>query len=354
MERFRKILITDLSESERDKIESFDYNRSKEIILPDSFLYSHKKEDFTACQHNILILLFEALQPYMREDEPAKVDLDQSCKVLINTFEIMSSHLFASYVCRSAIDLLDLPFGFPLINAKTGRTEIVWESIITMVEEVCYTSFLRLTVNSKFFPVLTYSEKWRGGTRLSKEQILRTKDNHTKIILELLLHHHNYSRFPINSFDLWPDDLRNILGLPEYLRLDEIVFNVVEPARRWFKSFDSIAFDYEFVEKNPGSRKEKKIITRRRKERYLSVAIYENTPEQEEESMASRWLKRILNDPSMVEYAKDAIVKSGKMPFFESKCSYFHSLLDSGEMTQAHVDNTLKKILREKLDFQMP
>ena len=45
------------------------------IILPNSFTFSYKAERFTACQHDILLLIFERLQGFMTSGSPLDKEL---------------------------------------------------------------------------------------------------------------------------------------------------------------------------------------------------------------------------------------------------------------------------------------
>ena len=53
------------------------------IILPNSFTFSYRNENFTACQHDILLLVFESLQGYMTSSAPHELTIEQ--KVTIDT-----------------------------------------------------------------------------------------------------------------------------------------------------------------------------------------------------------------------------------------------------------------------------
>ena len=154
------------------------------IILPNSFTFSYRNENFTACQHDILLLVFESLQGYMTSSAPHELTIEQ--KVTIDTTEIMGNRN-KEHVLEAARKLQSLEFGFRYIRDELGNVNRVWGVFVTTVEDIKDTPYMRLTINKDIFPVLTYYGESVGGTLLLKEPSLETKGKHAKTIREMLI-----------------------------------------------------------------------------------------------------------------------------------------------------------------------
>ena len=315
------------------------------IILPNSFTFSYKAERFTACQHDILLLIFERLQGFMTSGSPLDKELYREQKVTIDCSEIMDPR-HKEHVIRAALDLRDLEFGFRYIRDELGNVNRVWGVCITTVEDVKDTSLIRLTINRDIFPVLTYYGESVGGTFLQKGPALETKGRHTKTIRNMLI-----SRKGIGQFQVELDEFKRMLGLSPQYRPSCLRKDILEPVRRWLLENSDIWFEYELIrEKVPG---------RRARSNAIFIWIYSRDkdgmkkPSGNDYMLIYNWLNMSnVTDPdgSVIRYA-DAICESGRMHFLASKCRYYKEKVAEGEIDRPHAVNIFRKILSE--DFGM-
>ena len=315
------------------------------LILPNSFTFSYKAENFTACQHDILILIFEKLQGFMTTGCPPDKETCSEQKVTIDCSEIMDIR-HKEHVIQAALGLRDLQFGFRYSRDELGNVNRVWGVFVTTVEDIRDTSFIRLTINRDIFPVLTYYGESVGGTFLLKGPALETKGRHTKTIRNMLI-----SRKGIGQFQVELDEFKRMLGLSPQYRPSCLRKDILEPVRRWLLENSDIWFEYELIrEKVPG---------RRARSNAIFIWIYSRDkdgmkkPSGNDYMLIYNWLNMSnVTDPdgSVIRYA-DAICESGRMHFLASKCRYYKEKVAEGEIDRPHAVNIFRKILSE--DFGM-
>lgn len=316
------------------------------LILPNSFTFSYKAENFTACQHDILILIFEKLQGFMTTGCPLDKELCSEQKVTIDCSEIMDIR-HKEHVIQAALGLRDLQFGFRYIRDELGNVNRVWGVFVTTVEDIRDTSFIRLTINRDIFPVLTYYGESVGGTFLLKGPALETKGRHTKTIRNMLI-----SRKGLGQFRTDLDEFKLMLGLSTKYRPSCLRKDILEPVRRWLLENSDIWFEYEIQrEKVPGRKARSNAIfiwiyTRGKdafRRDYGDYSTVYNSL-----VMASR-----KPDLGVVQFV-DRICESGRLHFAASKCRYYGGLVRSGEMDRAHAVNIVRKIMLEDFSIDLP
>lgn len=114
------------------------------------------------------------LQGFMTTGCPLDKELCSEQKVTIDCSEIMDIR-YKEHVIQAALGLRDLQFGFRYIRDELGNVNRVWGVLVTTVEDIRDTSFIRLTINRDIFPVLTCYVESVGGTFLLKGPALETK-----------------------------------------------------------------------------------------------------------------------------------------------------------------------------------
>ena len=347
----RKITLTDLSAGDYRKMESVDKEKISQrasLILPNSFTFSYKAESFTACQHDILILIFEKLQGFMTHDVPLDKEMCQEQKVTIDCSEIMDSR-HKEHVIKAAMGLRDLEFGFRYIRDEVGNANRVWGVFVTTVEDVMDTSLIRLTINRDIFPVLTYYGGSVGGTFLLKEPALETKGRHTKTIRNMLISRRGLGQFKENL-----DEFKKMLGLSAEYRPACLQKDILEPVRRWLLENSDIWFEYELL-------KEK---TEGRKPRSVSIFfwIYSRANDGSGKKSSSddyvtvyNWVRMARSDYMSIGNVTitDTVCASGRMHHLASKCRYYNSLVSDGSMERDHALNIFRKILSEDYGIVM-
>ena len=320
--------------------------KSSRMILPNSFTFSYRNEHFTACQHDILILLFEKLQGFMTTRAPQGCPVER--KVTVDASEVMRTNN-KEHVLEAARGLMDLEFGFRYIRDEFGNVNRVWGVFITTVEDIKGTSLMRLTINPDIFPVLTYYGESVGGTLLLKDPALETKGRHAKTIREMLI-----SRRDIGYIREDLDEFKRMLGLsPEY-RPSCLRKDILEPVRTYLEKESDIWFEYEILsERVPG-----------RKSRGTSIFIWIYTrtgrATQRKGSFSDYntvWscARTLAGDPCShrgIEIA-DAVCAAGRLHFMADKCRFYLSRAASGEMTREHADNTIRKILHDEFSLDV-
>ena len=349
-QELKTIRVSDLAPSDFNlaPVDKERLTQKARLILPNSFTFSYKAENFTACQHDILILIFEKLQGFMTNMVPLDKEMIEEQKVTIDCSEIMDSR-HKEHVIQAALGLRDLEFGFRYIRDEVGNANRVWGVFVTTVEDVRDTSLIRLTINRDIFPVLTYYGESVGGTFLLKEPALETKGRHTKTIRNMLL-----SRKGIGQFQENLDEFKKMLGLsPEY-RPSCLKKDILEPVRRWLYENSDIWFEYEILlEKQPG---------RRAKSKSIFIWIFTKADDgsgrwssSDDYCTVYNWIRMTARDclsPSHLHIC-DTICSSGRMHHLAGKCRYYGEQIRNGEITQKHAANVFRKILSEDFGIAM-
>lgn len=328
-------------------LETEKVNQRAKLILPNSFTFSYKAESFTACQHDILILVFEKLQGFMTNTVPLDMEMISEHKVTIDCSEIMDSR-HKAHVIEAALGLRNLEFGFRYIRDEVGNASRVWGVFITTVEDVLDTSLIRLTINRDIFPVLTYYGESVGGTFLAKGPALETKGRHTKTIRNMLI-----SRKGLGQFKEDLGELKKILGLSEEYRPACLRKDILEPVRKWLLENSDIWFEYEILkEKVPGKKAKSSSV-------FFWIYTKDTSKDSERKSSSDdyctvfNWVRRVSSkyvSQSNINIT-DAICDSGRMHHLASKCRYYSAMVRSGEISADHAENIFRKILSE--DFQI-
>lgn len=320
-------------------------NRAK-MILPNSFTFSYKNTAFTACQHDILILLFEKIQRLMTNTAPLDKDLLDEQKVTIDASLIMKGRN-KEHVLQSARALMDIEFGFRYIRDERGNANRVWGVFVTTVEDIKGTDFISITINRDILPVLTYYGPSVGGTLLLRDPELETKGRHAKIIRSMLI-----SRRGIGSWRESLSDFKMMLGLSSEYRPSCLKKDILEPVRKWLLENSDIWFEYEMLtEKIPG-----------RKSRAESIFFWVYSSESPsgdrkcfgDYSIVYAWMKRITGDPMShrsIEMA-DAAAESGRLHHLADKCRFYGAQVRSGDMEEGHATNIIRKILLDDLGIR--
>lgn len=316
------------------------------IILPNSFTFSYRNENFTACQHDILLLVFEALQGHMTSSAPHELAIEQ--KVTIDTTEIMGNRN-KEHVLEAARRLQSLEFGFRYIRDELGNVNRVWGVFVTTVEDIKDTPYMRLTINKDIFPVLTYYGESVGGTLLLKESSLETKGKHAKTIREMLI-----SRRGIGYFKEDLDEFKRMLGLSEQYRPACLRKDILEPVRQYLQQNSDIWFEYEMIkEKVPG-----------RKDRDSSIYFWIYTEETgrpsskqnfNDYSLVHSWVTRLTGDPMDHRNISvtDRVSESGRLHHLARKCQFYGQEVRNGSIEKGHAENIIRKILKDDYGIQI-
>lgn len=340
----RTITVTDLAPADmrRRAVDTEKINQRAKLILPNSFTFSYKAEKFTACQHDILILIFEKLQGFMTNMVPLDKEMYEEQKVTIDCSEIMDIR-HKAHVIQAALGLRDLEFGFRYIRDDVGNANRVWGVFVTTVEDVLDTSLIRLTINRDIFPVLTYYGESVGGTFLVKGPALETKGRHTKTIRNMLI-----SRKGLGQFKEDLDEFKKMLGLSVEYRPACLKKDILEPVRRWLLENSDIWFEYEILkEKVPGKKAKSSAIffwiyTRNESESQLKSSS-------DDYCQVFNWVRKVTK--KYISYNNvtitDAVCDSGRMHHLASKCRYYNAQIRNGEIDEEHAANIFRKILQE-------
>ena len=318
--------------------------RRTKMILPNSFTFSYKDTSFTACQHDILILIFEKLQVLMTNTAPLDKEMFGEQKVVIDASLIMKGRN-KEHVLQSARALMSLEFGFRYIRDDLGNVNRVWGVFVTTVEDIKGSSFFVLTINRDILPVLTYYGPSVGGTLLLRDPELETKGRHAKIIRSMLI-----SRRGMGSWKESLDDFRMMLGLSTEYRPSCLKKDILEPVRRWLLENSDVWFEYELLtEKVPGRKAHAEAI-------FFWVYSTEKTPGKREfsdYSLVHSWMRRVTGDPVSHRNIElgDGVMDSGMMHHMAEKCRFYGSMVRNGEMEVAHAVNIIRKILYD--DFSL-
>lgn len=316
------------------------------IILPNSFTFSYRNENFTACQHDILLLVFESLQGYMTSSAPHELTIEQ--KVTIDTTEIMGNRN-KEHVLEAARKLQSLEFGFRYIRDELGNVNRVWGVFVTTVEDIKDTPYMRLTINKDIFPVLTYYGESVGGTLLLKEPSLETKGKHAKTIREMLI-----SRRGIGYFKEDLDEFKRMLGLSEHYRPACLKKDILEPVRQYLQQNSDIWFEYEMIkERVPG-----------RKARCSSIYFWIYTEESgrlsakqnfNDYSLVHTWITSLTGDPMDHRNISvtDSLSESGRLHHLASKCRFYGREVRCGNIKRGHAENIIRKILKDDYGIQI-
>ena len=313
------------------------------LILPNSFTFSYRAENFTACQHDILILVFEKLQGLMTNAAPLDAELLGEQKVTVDTSEIMGNRN-KDHVLQAALDLRELQFGFRYIRDEYGNANRVWGVFVTTVEDIKGTSLIRLTINRDILPVLTYYGQSVGGTFLQKRAALETKGRHTKTIREMLI-----SRRGLGQFREDLGELKRMLGLSEKYKPSCLRKDILEPVRKWLRENSDIWFEYEILgERSPGRKARGTGV-------YFWIYTRDDLPGRDagsrysDYSLVYAWAQAVGGGPASrraLEIA-DEVCAGGRLHALAQKISYYSGLVHSGEMTRRHAENIFRKILLE-------
>lgn len=316
------------------------------IILPNSFTFSYRNENFTACQHDILLLVFESLQGFMTNSAPHERAIEHT--VTIDTSEVIGNRN-KEHVLEAARKLQSLEFGFRYIRDELGNVNRVWGVFVTTVEDIKDTPYMRLTINKDIFPVLTYYGESVGGTLLLKEPSLETKGKHAKTIREMLI-----SRKGIGYFKENLDEFKRMLGLSDQYRPACLKKDILEPVRQYLQQSSDIWFEYEILkEKVPG-----------RKDRPSAIFFWIYTNEQKKESgkrefhdysIVHSWVTRLTGDPMDHRNitVTDSICESGRLHHLARKCIFYSGEVRSGRIEKNHAENIIRKIIKDDYDIQI-
>lgn len=319
------------------------YGPRTKMILPNSFTFSYRDESFTACQHDILLLIFEKLQGFMTNAAPHDKAMFEEQSVIIDSSEIMGNRN-KEHVLDAARGLQSLSFGFRYIRDDLGNVNRVWGVFVTTVEDVKGTNHIRLTINRDIFPVLTYYGESVGGTLLLKGPALETKGRHAKTIREMLI-----SRKGIGYMKVELGELKMMLGLsPEY-RPSCLRKDILEPVRKYLLESSDIWFEYEMMRtKEPG-----------RKASISSVYFWIYSGKEKtgcsfpDYNIVHTWAVMLTGDPASHDNLRitDAVCSSGRLHHLAEKCRFYGDMVRSAAMEREHALNIIRKILKD--DYQM-
>lgn len=325
----------------RRRVDTEKISQRARLILPNSFTFSYKAENFTACQHDILILIFEKLQGFMTNRIPLDAEMVEEQKVTIDSSEIMDSRN-KGHVLQAAVDLMELEFGFRYIRDDFGNANRVWGVFVTTVEDIKGTSLIRLTINRDIFPVLTYYGESVGGTFLLKEPALETKGRHTKTIRNMLI-----SRKGLGQFREDLTEFKKMLGLAEQYKPSCLRKDILEPVRHWLHENSDIWFEYELLKEKVRGRKSKShaihIWIYSREDRYPRKASHSDY------SIVHAWVQKATGDPAAHRNVTitDSISESGRIHSLVQKILHYKGQVNDGAISMDHAVNIFRKILLE-------
>ena len=139
------------------------------------------------------------------------------------------------------------------------------------------------------------------------------------------------------------------LEIPASYSNAQIDQKVLRPAQTRIKESEAdVWFDYKFICKTPKKGQKPKADT-------IILFIHARNPQelrgdqQQQYSFVYRWVYGALSYPSdnTPVRALDKILESGRLKDVYDRCAYYDDKVCSGEMSTAHAQNSLAKMLRE-------
>lgn len=320
----------------------------KEIMTLQPNNVTFGRYDITPIQENILTCVSDALQKHMTRKIDFNRDLFHQPYVTINCDDA-GGERNKSKVIEAAEDLMKKTFEFKWTHPTTKREIQTIGTIVYAIHNNKGTNQIDINFNIWAIPFLIYYGTGVGGTYFSKVTALTLTGKYTKRIYKILCSQRDRPKYdyPIKNFRR---DMKISKSYSNYL----IRTKILDLAKEEINNSNSdVHFDYELTCENP---------TPKRKPKADNIRIYikpvkkrELTGENHlEYSYVYERIKKALNFPTdnRPVQAMERILNAAKLHDVYERIGYYEDKINAGEMTPAHVQNCIKKLLREDYEIK--
>ena len=311
------------------------------LIQPNNVTFG--QYSVTEWQENLLTLISDQIQQHMTREKQLPKDLFNQPVVEIKCDEAGGKNN-KSKVLKEAIAMMRKNFSFRWVHPNIHQTVETFGVVITTVHNIKGTNRVALTLNPWAIPFLLYYGTGVGGTRYGKNIALTLRGNYTKRLYKIICSQRDRREY-YYSIDQFCKDLE----IPASYSNAQIDQKVLRPAQTRIKESEAdVWFDYKFICKTPKKGQKPKADT-------IILFIHARNPQelrgdqQQQYSFVYRWVYGALSYPSdnTPVRALDKILESGRLKDVYDRCAYYDDKVCSGEMSTAHAQNSLAKMLRE-------
>ena len=311
------------------------------LIQPNNVTFG--QYSVTEWQENLLTLISDQIQQHMTREKQLPKDLFNQPVVEIKCDEAGGKNN-KSKVLKEAIAMMRKNFSFRWVHPNIHQTVETFGVVITTVHNIKGTNRVALTLNPWAIPFLLYYGTGVGGTRYGKNIALTLRGNYTKRLYKIICSQRDRREY-YYSIDQFCKDLE----IPASYSNAQIDQKVLRPAQTRIKESEAdVWFDYKFICKTPKQGQKPKADT-------IILFIHARNPQelrgdqQQQYSFVYRWVYGALSYPSdnTPVRALDKILESGRLKDVYDRCAYYDDKVCSGEMSTAHAQNSLAKMLRE-------
>ena len=304
--------------------------------------------DINPIQENILTCIADALQKHMQRKIDFQRDIFNQPFVTINCDDAGGENNKAK-VIAAAKGLAKKPFEFRWQHPTTKKEIDTYGTIISTIHDNKGTNRVDLNFNIWAVPFLIYYGTGVGGTRFNKMTALTLRGKYTKRIYKIICSQRDRTlyEYPIEQF-------RKDMKIGKSYDNTKIRTQILEVAKEEINASSSdVHFDYKLVCKYPKK-------GRKPKADYINLYIKPVNKREitgtnvVEYNFVYERIKKALDFPTdnRPVQAMERILNAAKLHDVYERIGYYEDKINAGEMTPAHVQNCIKKLLREDYEIK--
>lgn len=304
--------------------------------------------DITPIQENILTCISDALQKHMTRKIDFNRDLFHQPYVTINCDDA-GGERNKTKVIEAAEDLMKKTFEFKWTHPTTKREIQTIGTIVYAIHDNKGTNKIDINFNIWAIPFLIYYGTGVGGTLFNRVTALTLSGKYTKRIYKIIC-----SQRDRKSYEYPLREFRKDMKIGKSYDNTKIRTQILEPAKEEINNSSSdVHFDYNLICKNPVPKRKPKADTL-----VLYIKPVKKTQISGEDvaeySFVYERIKKALDFPTdnRPVQAMERILNAAKLHDVYERIGYYEDKINAGEMTPAHVQNCIKKLLREDYEIR--
>ncbi len=308
--------------------------KKREIALQPNKVTMSITQGYTKTQHNIFILLIDAIQQYMTRDERIQTDLFRRPIIPINIHRIADKRN-KSKIVREIIGMCKkgVCFDYKDLNAQERD---VYAPLFVTVENLRNTKFVEVTVNDAIIPALIYWGKGVGGTFFKVETALALS-KYPKAFYQLcrMWRVKKERKISIVHLRKWLD-IEN-----KYPRLTDIEKRILKPSRSILKDSSDVDvyFDYEFL---ASDQNDENNIT------HIKLTIHSKNKNEHSKEDFQKWYSRVYGFLLKAYDGKYALDYTDQLSEYPANLKLaYNKFIKINTDSESHLMNSVRKIMRE-------